>query len=168
MMQSICIIHKYAGMRIVLPEKEVLEQLEYELMLLARHALRPYHRHEEVLDRSALVLLSRLENVPPMTLKELAAALRLDASTVHRQVAALLRTEMLAYAPNDGGELARRVTPTPAGHAALAENREMYTRAVDRVVGGWSLKKKGELWALLRDFNSEVEQLEGSPWPRKI
>lgn len=154
-------------MGIVLHEEEVLEQLEYELMLLARHALRPYHRREEVLDRSAMVLLSRLENVEPMTLKELAAALRLDASTVHRQVAALLRTEMLAYAPNDGGELARRVASTQAGIAAMKATRNVHAQGIERVLEHWPASQREQFLALLQGFNGDVERLEGSPWPRK-
>ncbi len=150
----------------MLPEKILLEQLEYELMLLARHALRPHHRREEVLDRSAMVLLSRLENVPPMTLKELAAALRLDGSTVHRQVAALLRTEMLAYAPNDGGEVARRVAPTGAGIGAMKATRSIHAQGIERVVDGWPEPRRAHFLALLQEFNSDVERLEGSSWPR--
>ncbi|MFB9163992.1 MarR family winged helix-turn-helix transcriptional regulator [Arthrobacter psychrochitiniphilus] len=153
-------------MRIVRHEEKVLEQLEYELMLLARHALRPYHRHEEVLDRSAMVLLSWLENVTPMTLKELAAALRLDASTVHRQVAALLRTELLAYAPNTSGEVARRVTPTPAGIAAMKATRTIHAQGIERVMEEWPVARRAQFLAGLQEFNSDVERLEGSPWPR--
>ncbi|MFQ4148053.1 MarR family winged helix-turn-helix transcriptional regulator [Arthrobacter sp. LAPM80] len=153
-------------MEIVLHGEKVLEQLEYELMLLARHALRPYHRHEEVLDRSAMVLLSRLENVAPMTLKELAAALRLDASTVHRQVAALLRTELLAFAPNINGEVARRVTPTPTGISAMKATRAVHIQGIERVMAAWPAQRQAQFLASLQEFNGDVERLEGSPWPR--
>lgn len=151
----------------MLPEKSVLERMEYELMLFSRYYLRPQHGAEGMLDRSAFVLLSRLENVPAMTLKELAATLRLDVSTVHRQVAALLRTELLDYAPNDGGELARRVAPTQAGRAALGESRKVYAEGIDRVTSDWPESKREQFLDLLKDFNQGVEALEGSPWPRR-
>ncbi len=150
----------------MLPTKAVLGQLEYELMLVSRYALRPHHRQEEVLDRSAVVLLSRLEHVPPMTLKELSCALRLDGSTVHRQSAALLRAGMLEYAPRDGGEVARRITPTAAGIAALAHTRTIYEQGLDDVVRGWPEERRTQLVGLLRAFNKDVERLEGGLWPR--
>ncbi|MBP2412784.1 DNA-binding MarR family transcriptional regulator [Arthrobacter stackebrandtii] len=144
----------------------VLQGLEYELMLFSRYYLRPHHNGDKVLDRSASVLLSRLENAPSMTLKELAGALRLDISTVHRQVAALLRQELLCYAQNDGGELARRVQPTPAGLAALAQTRGVYQEGIGRVIEAWPSEKRAQFLALLRDFNEGVEVLEGGSWPR--
>lgn len=153
-------------MGIVLHDKRVLGQLEYELMLLARYALRPQHRNEEVLDRSAMVLLSRLENVAPMTLKELSCALRLDVSTVHRQSAALLRVGLMDYAPRDSGEVARRLTHTEAGLAALAHTRTIYERGLESVVKDWSEERRVELANMLRSFNEDVEQIEGALWPR--
>jgi DNA-binding MarR family transcriptional regulator len=165
MVQQICIIHKCGEAEIVLHNNPVLGQLEYELMLLSRYHLRPHHSKDIVLDRSAVVLLSRLENVPPMTLKELAASLRLDASTVHRQVAALLRNDHVGYAPGSG-EVARRVTPTAAGLAALAETRTIFEEGIARVVADWPDDKQGQLHDLLRAFNQDIERLEGSAWPR--
>lgn len=150
----------------MLDDKSVLDQLEYELMLFSRYYLRPHHTAEQMLERSASILLSRLENVPAMTLKELAGALRLDGSTVHRQVAALLRAELLAYAPNDGGEVARRVTPTDAGRAALARARDIYATGLERVMDGWPLSQREQFLGLLQGFNQNVEGLEGTPWPR--
>lgn len=70
-----------------------------------------------------LLLLSRLELVEAMTLKELSQALTLDTSTVHRQVAALLRSEYVHYVPGLPGEVARRLAPTAAGLAALVDTR---------------------------------------------
>lgn len=165
-MQLICILHKNGGVETVLPEKKVIGALEYELMLLARHALRPHPRSGEVLDRSAMVLLSRLENVPPMTLKELSAALRLDGSTVHRQTAALLRAGFLAYAPRDGGEVARRVAPTAAGLVALAGTRDIYEQGLEAVVRAWPDERRRQLVEILQAFNEDVERVEGGPWPR--
>lgn len=148
-------------------DESVVGALEYELMLLSRYHLRPNDHGAAVLERSAHILLSRLEHVAPMTIKELAAALRLDGSTVHRQVAALLRRELVSYAPNDGGELARRVTPTAAGLRQLDETRRIYNEGVERVVEPWPKAKRAEFLALLRDFNFEVERLEGGRWPRR-
>lgn len=147
-------------------EKTVLQRMEYELMLFSRYYLRPHHNAEKVLDRSAVILLSRLESAVPMTLKELAAALRLDGSTVHRQVAALLRSGLVGYAPNDGGQVARRIEPTSAGRDALRESRRIYARGIEQVIGDWPEEKREQFLGLLMDFNHEVERIEGSHWPR--
>lgn len=148
-------------------DESVVSGLEYELMLLSRYHMRPHDHGGAILDRSALILLSRLEHVPPMTIKELATSLRLDGSTVHRQVAALLRSELVSYAPNDGGELARRISPTAAGRKRLDQTRRIYTEGVERVVEPWPQEKRVRFLDLLRDFNVDVERLEGGPWPRK-
>ncbi len=144
----------------------LLDRLEYEFMLLSRYQQRPHHNAEPVLDRSAFILLSRLENVPPMTLKELAAALRLDASTVHRQVASLLRNGHGEYAAGDGSEVARRVAPTPVGRAALAATRASYRAGLERVMDSWPEERRQQFLQLLLAFNQDVELMEGSPWPR--
>lgn len=143
-----------------------LKQMQYELMLFSRNYMRPHHADGAVLERSAYVLLCRLEHVAPMTLKEISEALGLDASTIHRQVAALLRHEHLEYARQAAGEVARRVTPSKAGLAALAETRTIFERGLDSVVGDWPESKKQQFVDLLMDFNLQVETLEGKAWPR--
>ncbi|GAA4377600.1 MarR family winged helix-turn-helix transcriptional regulator [Paeniglutamicibacter cryotolerans] len=145
---------------------KTLAQLQYELMLFSRYHLRPHHNDEPLLERSAQVLLSRMEHVEPMTLKELSRALRLDASTIHRQTAALLRQGYLEYAQHQPGEVARRMAPTAEGLAMLDSTRGALREGIEKVVGRWP-EEKGELFAaLLREFNEGVEQLEGTSWPR--
>ena len=68
-----------------------VEGIMYEHMLLLRVATQgvaPYGR-SSALERSATVLLARLEAGGAMSIAELAEAFDLDVSTVHRQVAAL-------------------------------------------------------------------------------
>lgn len=145
---------------------ETLGQLQYELMLFSRYHMRPHHNDDPLLERSAQVLLSRMEHVDPMTLKELSQALRLDASTIHRQTAVLLRQGYLEYAQPQPGEVARKVNPTPEGMAMLESTRVSLRQGIARVVGEWP-EEKGELLAtLLREFNEGVEGLEGTAWPR--
>lgn len=140
--------------------------MQYELMLFSRNFMKPHHADEVVLERSAYVLLCRLEHVAPMTLKEISIALGLDASTIHRQTAALLTQDYLQYAPNNAGEVARRVAPTSAGLAALGKARAVLESGLRDVVGDWPEGKKEQFVDLLRDFNRQVETLEGKAWPR--
>ncbi|WP_026556496.1 MarR family winged helix-turn-helix transcriptional regulator [Arthrobacter sp. 35W] len=144
-----------------------LAGIEHEIMLFSRYHLRPQHNAGEVLERSAYVLMSRLELVDPMTLKELSTALRLDASTIHRQVGVLLRRGLVAYAAVAPGEVARRITPTEEGLAELAATRSIFESGLGRVVEHWPAAKRGQFLELLLDFNKDVERLEGAPWPRR-
>ncbi|ALV47781.1 hypothetical protein MB46_18375 [Arthrobacter alpinus] len=140
--------------------------MQYELMLLSRYQLRPHPRDTPMIERSAYLLLSRLELVDPMTLKELSHALRLDTSTVHRQLGALLRLGYVEYVPGAAGEVARRVAPTSQGLAALVQTRATYEAGLRGVVGTWPEKKRQQLMVLLREFNQDVETMEDAPWPR--
>lgn len=144
----------------------LLRQMQYEFMLFSRYQLRPSHTDEKTLDRSAYVLLNRLERVAPMTLKELSLALRLDISTIHRQIGMLLRHGHVRYAEGSPGEVARRITPTEEGLAALITTRTSYEAGLRRVVGDWPVEKQQTFMELLREFNEDVERFEDAPWPR--
>lgn len=143
-----------------------VRQLQCELMLLSRYQLRPQPRDVPMIERSAYLLLSRLELVDPMTLKELSHALRLDTSTVHRQLGALLRLGYVEYVLGAAGEVARRVAPTKEGLAALVQTRSSNEAGLRDVVGTWPEEKRQQLMLLLREFNQDVETIEDAPWPR--
>ena len=143
-----------------------LTHLQYELMLFSRNYLKPHHSKERVLDRSAYVLLSRLEFSEPMTLKEISEALGLDASTIHRQSSSLFKAAHLEHVAPVSGQVARRVRPTAAGLAALAETRRIFEQGLASVVDTWPADKQEHFQSLLRDFNERVEALEGTSWPR--
>ena len=144
-----------------------LQEMQYELMLFSRYTLRPLLQGGPTLERSAYVLLNRLEHSEPMTFKELSQALRLDTSTIHRQVGALIRHEHVAYVAGPAGEVARRIAPTAAGIEALLATRTSHEQGLRGVVGAWSQEKQRTFMGLLREFNETVECLEGAPWPRR-
>lgn len=143
-----------------------LQEMQYELMLFFRYHLLPHYKSSLALERSAYILLNRLEHAEPMTLKELSQALRLDTSTIHRQVGALIRHEHVAYMPGAAGEVARRIAPTQAGIEALLEARASYEQGLREVVGDWPQEKVLAFKGMLQDFNETVERIEGAPWPR--
>lgn len=144
-----------------------LQEMQYELMLFSRYNLRPLLKGTLALERSAYVLLNRLEHAEPMTFKELSQALRLDTSTIHRQVGALMRHDYVAYVAGPAGEVARRIAPTDAGIEALLETRKSYEQGLRDVVGGWPREKQHAFMGMLRDFNETVERIEDAPWPRR-
>jgi DNA-binding MarR family transcriptional regulator len=140
--------------------------LEVELSLLARHHLHSsQHSAERLLDRSGYHLLSRLE-LGPLTLKQLAETFRLDASTVNRQVNALLRAGLVQRVDGPDGAVAKVLSPTVKGLDLLHRDRAVVQHQVARVVEGWSERDRNALHRLLEKLNTSIESLEGRPWPR--
>jgi len=143
-----------------------IELLEQELTLLARHQLSSaQHTPDLHLDRSGYQLLNRLE-LGPLTLKQLAAAFRLDISTVNRQVAALRAKGLVERVADPDGGLARLLRPTERGLGLLHQDRAVRHRQVSSVLVDWMPQDVERLQALLSRFNESIEALEGEAWPR--
>jgi DNA-binding MarR family transcriptional regulator len=144
---------------------DVLEGIERELMLIARHHVMGKRRGDG-LERSGYLLLTRLEVEGPMTIGQLAEAFRLDTSTVNRQVAALLRDGDAERIADPDGGLARKLRITIAGAERLAGEREVHCRGLEQVLASWDEGERRELYAVLTRFNLSVEGVEGREWPR--
>lgn len=142
--------------------------LEREIALLARHTalVTKVRTVSQELDRSAYLLLSRLEISDPMTLKELADSFGLDISTVNRQTAALIRAGLAEKIADPGGGTARRLRPTETGLAALRRDRGRNVAGIDDLTGTWTDDDRHTLVALLRRLNEEIERRQGVHWPR--
>lgn len=145
----------------------MLERLERELMLLSRHQVmvRP-ERAGSRLERSAYLLLNRIDAQGPMTIGQLAEAFRLDTSTVNRQTAALLRAGLAERVPDPDGGMARKLRITEEGAGRLAADRAFHRGCLAKVVADWSPREVRELEDVLVRLNRSVEALEGRPWPR--
>jgi DNA-binding MarR family transcriptional regulator len=150
----------------VTEEQWGLNELERELTLLARHYM-SVSRVGQQLERSAYLLLTRLEVDEPMTLKQLAKAFHVDISTINRQTAAMLRQGLVERIPDPDGGMARKVRPTTLGLKRLAEDREKGRAGTGRVVDKWPDERVADLARLLTAFNKEIEGLEGAAWPRR-
>jgi DNA-binding MarR family transcriptional regulator len=140
--------------------------LEQELTLLSRHQLSSaQHTPELGLDRSGYQLLSRLE-LGALSLKQLAAAFRLDVSTVNRQVAALRRNDLVERIVDPDGGIARLLRPTKRGLALLQTDRAVRLSQVSNVLTSWDPDEVETLHRMLAKFNTSIEDLEGQAWPR--
>ena len=140
--------------------------LELELTLLARHQLSTVNHYTELgLDRSGYQLLCRLE-VGAMTLKQLAAAFRLDISTVNRQVASLRHKGLVERVSDPSGGLAQLLQPTASGLELLAHDRNIKRENISRLVEAWDPDEVETLHRMLAKLNTEIEDREGQPWPR--
>lgn len=143
-------------------------RLSYENMLSSRYALHntPPHGREWTLDRSAALLLSRLEAEGPMTISGLADALDLDISTVHRQVAAAMKASLIERIPDPDGGQARKHQPTKEGLDRLHEeftSRDVISQLVTK---DWSAEDLETFLRLLTRFNQNLEALRDTRWPR--
>ncbi|WP_406290847.1 MarR family winged helix-turn-helix transcriptional regulator [Embleya sp. NBC_00896] len=134
-------------------------------MLIARHHVMGKRRGDGM-ERSAYLLLTRLEVEGPMSIGQLAEAFRLDTSTVNRQVAALLRAGDAERIADPEGGLARKLRITEDGVGRLASEREMHCEGLERVLASWDESERRELFDVLTRFNRSVEGVEGREWPR--
>jgi DNA-binding MarR family transcriptional regulator len=141
--------------------EHLLEAITRELTLVGRHQLAT-----GALDRSAYLILSRIDVTGPMTARELATALQLEISTVTRQVGAMLRDDLVERIPDPSGGLARRLRITPTGASRLAADRSRYRDGLGKVVTDWPDADCADLYRLLRALNERIEGLQGAPWPR--
>ncbi|MET7507089.1 MarR family transcriptional regulator [Streptomyces albidoflavus] len=123
-------------------------------------------RRRDALERSAYILLSRLEVQGPMSIGELCDAFGLDASTLNRQTAAVLRAGPAERVPGPEGGMARRFRMTEAGVEALWEEREGVVGSLERVMADWPEEGIAAFAACLRRFDTGIERLGGRPWPR--
>ncbi|WP_232835603.1 MarR family winged helix-turn-helix transcriptional regulator [Actinocorallia populi] len=124
--------------------EEEIGRIERELMALGRHVsvggigdcTRP--PGDGRLERSAYLLLSRIEVAGPLSIGELSDAFGLDASTVNRQTAAMSRSGLVERIADPAGGLARKFRATPEGLARLHRHRAWLTRGLERILTGWN------------------------------
>ncbi|WP_227878593.1 MarR family winged helix-turn-helix transcriptional regulator [Arthrobacter dokdonensis] len=139
--------------------------LERELALLSRQYLKSRDRNLR-LERSAYLILSRLEAEGPLTIKGMARAFGLDLSTVNRQIAALQRAGHAEPCLDPAGGTARRFRPSAEGLRQLNADRFHYEAGVKRTIGSWERADVEQFAELLMRFNVAIEDLEGRHWPR--
>lgn len=144
-----------------------LPRLVYELTLLARHFPASLLRRPGFqLDRSAFLILTRLEHDTPLSLRELSEAFQLDISTINRQVAAMLKQGLVDRVPDPAGGIARKIQASAKGLEALASDRMQSHDGIGAVVADWPGADIEQLGKLIARFNHSVEHLEDNPWPR--
>jgi DNA-binding MarR family transcriptional regulator len=145
--------------------EHLLADLERELTLISRHQLA--RAAAGVLERSAYLILGRIDATGPMTARELAEAMQLEISTVTRQVGAMLRDDLVERVADPAGGVARRLRITPTGATRLAADRDRHRTGLGKVITDWPDPDCAELCRLLRALNERIETLQGAPWPRQ-
>lgn len=145
------------------------DDLVYEYMLMSRYAVTGTHPdgRRDALDRSAMILLARLIAQGPMTVAEIADAFDLDVSTIHRQIAAAMKNNLILRTDDPEGGAARRHQPTVEGRRRYEEELAARRAYVDRVVADWSAEDRRTFVSYLRRFNESMEHLLDRRWPRR-
>jgi DNA-binding MarR family transcriptional regulator len=144
-----------------------MDLVEIETMIFSRFSTASRHRGDPVLDRSAYLLLSRIDAARPMSINELSAALGLNPSTLTRQAAAAVRAGILQKIPDPAGGLARKYQLTDEGRQRLAAQRHAHREFLAEVLQDWSNDDVTAFAAYLCRFNSDIENRQGVTWPRR-
>ncbi|WP_405387659.1 MarR family transcriptional regulator [Streptomyces sp. NBC_01102] len=143
--------------------------IEFETMLLGRHvqlSAPRLRRNNQNLDRSAYTLLSRIRMEGPMSIGQLSDAFGLDASTLNRQTAAMLRAGLVERIPDPDGGIARKFRITDEGGRSLDAERSANVHGLEKVLAAWDPEEVAAFAAYLKRFNTDIENLDGRPWPR--
>ncbi|RIJ69463.1 MarR family transcriptional regulator [Nakamurella silvestris] len=138
-------------------------------MVLMRHGY--FYKNQatadnRLLDRSAYVLLRRIQLDGPMSISQLSEALGLDVSTLNRQTASMLKSGLVTRIPDPDGGIARKFRLSEEGSARVDEHREVNNRGLERVLENWTAEEVAEFAAALARFNGDIERLEKRRWPR--
>ena len=151
------------------PMETPTHEVEYEQMLLSRHTFlnqRGGRRKNSLMERSAYILLSRIRVQGPMSIGELSDAFGLDASTLNRQTAAMLRSGVVERIADPDGGIARKFRITEEGERRLEADRSFNIGGLERIMEHWPAEDVIRFADFLERFNRDIERLEGRPWPR--
>jgi DNA-binding MarR family transcriptional regulator len=140
--------------------------IEHETMLLGRHHISARRREGSLLDYSAYILLSRIRVVGPMSIRQLSDAFGLDASTLHRQTAAMLGDGLVERIPDPDGGIARKFRITAEGEYRLDHERQSIISGLEKILDAWTPDDVATFAAFLQRFNTDIERLSGRTWPR--
>lgn len=149
--------------------REAGQRIELEMLILARHRdlAGPYGpRGGDALDRSAYVLLSRLEVQGPMSIPDFVEAFGLAPSTFTRQTSALLRKGLVERTLDPAGGVARKYRITDEGSKRLVRYRELIVTGLEDILADWPRERLRRFIEDLKQFNTDIERHTGRPWPR--
>ncbi|WP_328387971.1 MarR family winged helix-turn-helix transcriptional regulator [Nocardia sp. NBC_00416] len=147
-------------------DPEVLARLVLELTLLSRQYPAARRNSPFQLDRSAYLILTRLQLGEPLSLRELAEAFGLDVSTINRQVAAMLDQDLVERVPDPDGGVARKIRPSEKGLRIFRADLDLQQRGVGAALADWPDDDVDQLVRLMERFNEGIEGIARHPWPR--
>lgn len=144
-----------------------VEQLAQEFGVLVR-GLRELHgsivaQCEPPLEAAAAVLLSRVAQLAPVRLTDIACSLGLDVSTVSRQVSALVGRGWIDRSPDPQDQRAHVLDLTEQGRATAAALRATRTEVLARLLPDWTAHELRSLTTQLSRLNGDLAAGTGRP-----
>jgi DNA-binding MarR family transcriptional regulator len=136
------------------------QQLLLALMTIGRR-LRSRVRASE-LDPSSVFVLHHVAEKAPLRLSELARCIRLDSSTVSRQVKNLEDLGYLERSGDPDDRRASRLRLTDQGRAVLEEAMRARAALVDRATAGWSVQDRDQLTKLMTRLTESLDRVAGT------
>lgn len=148
---------------------DLIAAIEFETLAFARHITSAVGRargDEPVLEGSAYTLLSLIAAGGPSSIGTLSEVTGLDASTLNRQTAALVRDGYVERVADPAGGIARVFKLTFSGQMTLEYEQAQSRSALARTLDDWSTKERADLARVLRHLNESIERRYAKPWPR--
>lgn len=112
------------------------------------------------LDRAAYVLLGRIAGEGPARLSTLADDVRLDLSTISRQVAALEAAGLVTRATDSSDRRAWLIKATDAGYQTFVRNREVWLATMRDLLADWTDEERAEFARLFIRLNDAITARE--------
>ncbi len=141
-------------------EVDAIGIIELELMKLVRH-LETFARRSSLyvrVDRAGYLAMRMLEDLGPVSTNALALALRLDASTVTRQITALERHGFAERCSNPADGRSLTIVLTPEGRQSMREVERDRRRWIEALVSNWDGAQQIGLGSALTRLNASLVQ----------
>jgi len=136
--------------------------IELELIKLVRH-LETFGRRSSLyvrVDRAGYLVMRMLDELGPVTANALARSLRLDSSTVTRQITALESQGFVERCANPADGRSSTIVLTPQGRQSMRDVEAERRRHIEALVSGWEDAGQVDLGiALTRLNNALVESV---------
>jgi DNA-binding MarR family transcriptional regulator len=132
--------------------------IELELLTLVRH-LETFGRRSSLyleIDRAGYLALRTLESLGPVSATALAKTLRLDASTVTRQIRALESGGFVQRRPDLADRRSSSIVLTQEGRQMMEGVERERRRRMDALFKEWTDQEKANLGLALRRLNRSL------------
>lgn len=137
--------------------------LEYELAFLVRRLEAVRRKYDYGLERAHYLLLLLLVELDGQSVGSLAEQVNLDASTVTRQIAAMVDSQLVEKHPNPDDRRGGFVTITEQGREAVEQTRQRRLARVGSSFSCWGEAERVEFARLMARFNRDLSQSLNDP-----
>jgi DNA-binding MarR family transcriptional regulator len=129
--------------------------IELELMKLVRHLETLGRRSSlyERVDRAGYLAMRMLDGLGPVSTNTLARALRLDASTVTRQLTVLECHGFVQRCANPADGRSSTIVLTPEGRQCMCDVQRERWQHIGELVSGWTEREQCDLGTALTRLN---------------